>query len=111
MITVKNTEGIPYDGPGHFNVYGIKKITGEQAKHFMVNYSYFLPNGGCVMGASPKERIYYVISGNMTCNGANGEKHELGPGDLLYIAPGEQRDMVMTGGKPVEVLVIMATKE
>ena len=47
MIKVKDAQGISYEGPGHFNVYGIKKITGEQAKHFMVNYSYFQPNGGC----------------------------------------------------------------
>jgi len=111
MITVKDAQGIPYDGPGHFNVFGIKKITGEQAKHFIVNYSYFLPNGGCVMGAAPKERIYFMVSGNMTCNGKDGEKHELGPGDMIYIAPGEERDMVITGGKPAEVLVIMATSE
>ena len=111
MITVRNAEGIPYDGPGHFNVYGIKKITDQQAKHMIVNYSYFLPNGGCVMGSAPKERIYYMISGNMTCNGKDGEKHELCPGDLIYIGPGEERDMVITGGKPAEVLVIMATKE
>jgi len=111
MIKVKDAEGIPYDGPGHFGVYGIKKVTPDQAKHFMCNYSYFSPNGGADMGAAPRERIYYVVSGTMTCNGKNGEKHDLGPGDLLYIAAGEERDMVVTGGKPCEVLVIIATKE
>ena len=65
MIKVKNAEGISYDGPGHFGVYGIKKITGEQAKHFICNYSYFQPNGGCVMGAAPLERIYFMMSGTM----------------------------------------------
>ncbi len=111
MITVKNAEGIPYDGPGHFGVFGIKKITDVQAKYFICNYSYFLPNGGCVMGAAPKERIYYMISGRMTCNGKAGEKHVLETGDLLYIGPGEERDMVIMDGKPAEVLVIMAKNE
>jgi glyoxylate utilization-related uncharacterized protein len=110
MIKVKNAQGTAYEGPGHFNVFGIKKITGEQAKHFIVNYSYFLPNGGCIMGGAPLERVYFMISGTMTCNGKNGEKHDLEPGDLLYIAAGEERDMVITGGKPAEVLVLMATK-
>ena len=32
MIKVKDAEGISYDGSGHFNVYGIKKITPDQAK-------------------------------------------------------------------------------
>jgi glyoxylate utilization-related uncharacterized protein len=110
MIAVKNAEGVPYDAPGHVGVFGIRKIAADQAKHFIVNYSYFLPNGGCTMGPAPWERVYYLMSGNMTINGKN-EKHELGPGDLIYIAPGEDRDVVVTGGKVAEVLVIMATKE
>jgi quercetin dioxygenase-like cupin family protein len=44
----------------------------------------------------------------MECNGKNGEKHELGPGDLIYIAAGEERDMKVTGGKPCEVLVVLS---
>ena len=111
MIKVKDAQGTSYEGPGHFNVYGIKKITGEQAKHFIVNYSYFQPNGGSVMESAPQERVYYMVNGTMTVNGKNGEKHDLEPGDLLYIGPGEERDMVITGGKPAEVLVIIATKE
>ena len=111
MIKVKDAEGISYDGSGHFNVYGIKKITPDQAKHFMVNYSFFQPNGGSIMEPGARERVYYMIKGNMTVNGKNGEKHELGPGDLLYIAAGEEREMVITGGKPAEVFVVIATKE
>ena len=38
MIKVKDAQGTAYEAPGHFGVFGIKKITGEQAKHFMVNY-------------------------------------------------------------------------
>lgn len=111
MIKVKDAEGISYEGSGHFNVYGIKKITPDQAKHFMVNYSFFQPNGGSIMEPGARERVYYMIKGNMTVNGKNGEKHELGPGDLLYIGAGEEREMVITGGKPAEVFVIIATKE
>ena len=111
MIKVKDAEGISYEGSGHFNVYGIKKITPDQAKHFMVNYSYFQPNGGSIMEPGARERVYYMVKGTMTVNGKNGEKHDLEPGDLLYIGAGEEREMVITGGKPAEVLVIIATKE
>jgi mannose-6-phosphate isomerase-like protein (cupin superfamily) len=111
MIKVKDGQGTPYEVPGHLNVYGIKKITGEQAKHFICSYSCFQPNGGAVMEKVALERIYYVVSGTLTCNGKNGEKHDLGPGDILYIGAGEERDMVITGGKPAEVLVIIATKD
>jgi len=109
MISVKDAQGPSYEAPGHFGVYGIQKITAAQSKRTIVNYSYFQPNGGCDMGASPKERVYYVVSGSLTVNGKDGEKHDLGPGDLIYIGPGEERDMVINDGKPCEVLVFMVT--
>ena len=37
------------------------------------------------------------------------EKHVLNEGDLIYIAPGEERDMIINGGKPAEVLVTIVT--
>jgi mannose-6-phosphate isomerase-like protein (cupin superfamily) len=39
------------------------------------------------MGVSPKERVYYAVSGSLTVNGKDGEKHDLGPGDRIYIGP------------------------
>jgi quercetin dioxygenase-like cupin family protein len=61
------------------------------------------------MSSSPKERIYYVVKGSITVNDENGESHVLDPGDLIYIAPGEERDMIINGGKPAEVLVFIVT--
>ena len=60
------------------------------------------------MSSSPKERVYYVVSGSITVNGP-GETHVLKQGDCNYIAPGEERDMVINGGKPAEVLVFIIT--
>jgi len=37
------------------------------------------------------------------------EEHVLNKGDLIYIAPGEERDMVINNGKPAEVLVFIVT--
>jgi glyoxylate utilization-related uncharacterized protein len=73
-----------------------------------VCYSYFQPNGGAEMSSSPKERVYYVVKGSITVRGKD-EEHVLGPGDLIYIAPGEERDMVINNGKPAEVLVFIVT--
>ena len=110
MISVKDGAGIPYDAPKHFGVYGVQKVVeGKQSKRITVNYSYFQPNGGAEMGASPKERIYYVTKGSITVNGKGGEKHVLNPGDTIYIGPGEERDMVINDGKPAEVFVIVVT--
>lgn len=108
MISVPDAKGEPYDAAKHFGVYGLMKITEAQSKRITVNYSYFQPNGGAEMSASPKERVYYVVKGSITVNG-RGEFHVLNPGDLIYIAPGEERDMVINGGKPAEVLVFIVT--
>jgi mannose-6-phosphate isomerase-like protein (cupin superfamily) len=99
------------DAPGHLNVYGFQKITEEQSKRTIINNSYFQPNGDCDMGASLKERVYYAVRGSLTVNGKDGEKHDLRPGDRIYIGPGEERDMVINCGKPCEVLAIMVAPQ
>ncbi len=109
MISVKDAEGTPYDAAKHFGVYGLQKFTESDSKRITVCYSYFQPNGGAEMSPSPKERVYYVVKGSITVCGGEGEKHVLGEGDCIYIAPGEERDMVINGGKPAEVLVLIVT--
>ncbi|MBN1833666.1 MAG: cupin domain-containing protein [Deltaproteobacteria bacterium] len=59
------------------------------------------------MGASPKERVYYAVSGSLIVKGKDGKKHDFRPGDRIYIGPCKERDMVINGGKPFEVLAIM----
>ena len=108
MISVKDTKGVEYDAAKHSGVFGLQKITEAQSKRTTVCYSYFQPNGGAELSSSPKERVYFVVKGSITVSGPN-EKHVLEKGDLIYIAPGEERDMVINGGKPAEVLVFIIT--
>ena len=106
MISVKDAEGTPYDAPKHSEVYGLHKFTESVTTRTTVCYSYFQPNGGAEMCSSPKERVYYVVKGSVTISGPD-EKHLLEEGDCIYIAPGEDRDMVVNNGKPAEVLVVI----
>ena len=108
MICVKDAKGTPYDAAKHFGVYGLIKLGQGQSKRIVVNYSYFQPNGGAEMSSSDKERVYYVAKGSITVNG-KGESHVLNEGDLLYIGPDEQRDVVINNGKPAELLVFIVT--
>ena len=108
MISIKDAEGVPYDAAKHWGVYGLKKITEEQSKRTNVFYSYFQPNGGAEMSPSDKERVYYVVKGSITVKGKD-EEHVLNTGDVIYIAPGEDRDMVINDGRPGEVLVFIVT--
>jgi glyoxylate utilization-related uncharacterized protein len=108
MISVKDAEGKPYDAAKHSEVYGLQKFTEADTKRTTVCYSYFQPNGGAEMSSSPKERVYYVVKGSITVCGPE-EKHVLNEGDCVYIASGEERDMVINNGKPAEVLVFIIT--
>jgi quercetin dioxygenase-like cupin family protein len=108
MISVKDAQGTQYDAAKHSEVFGLQKVTEEQTQRTTVCYSYFQPNGGAEMCSSPKERVYYVTKGSITVNGPD-ETHVLNEGDMIYIAPGEERDMVINDGKPAEVLVFIVT--
>ncbi len=109
MISVKDAEGRPYDAAKHSGVYGLQKLTEVDSKRITVCYSYFQPDGGAEMCPSPKERVYYVTKGSITVNGKDGETHVIDEGGMVYIAPGEERDMVINNGKPAEVLVFIVT--
>jgi glyoxylate utilization-related uncharacterized protein len=106
MISVKAREGTVYDAPKHFGMWGIKKITPEVSRRTTVSVSQFLPNGGAEMSSSNMERVYYVLSGSITVKG-KGEEHVLDAGDLIYIAPGEERDMSVNNNEPATVLVVV----
>ncbi len=108
MISVKDAKGTQYEAAKHWEVFGLQKITEVQSKRTTVCYSYFQPNGGAEMSSSPKERVYYVVRGSITVRGPD-EEHVLNAGDLIYIAPGEERDMAINNGKPAEVLVFIVT--
>ena len=109
MISVKDAKGTPYDAAKHSGVYGLQKLTEADSKRITVCYSYFQPDGGAEMCPSPKERVYYVTKGSITVNGKNGESHVVDEGGMVYIAPGEERDMLINNGKPAEVLVFIVT--
>ncbi|GAB6146869.1 cupin domain-containing protein [Desulfocicer niacini] len=109
MISVKDAKGTPYDAAKHSGVYGLQKLTEADSKRITVCYSYFQPDGGAEMCPSPKERVYYVTKGSITVNGKDGESHVVDEGGMVYIAPGEERDMLINNGKPAEVLVFIVT--
>lgn len=108
MISVQDGKGQEYEAAKHFGVYGLQKLTEAQSKRSTVCYSYFEPEGGAELSSSPKERIYYVVKGSITVSGG-GETHVLEQGGLVYIAPDEERALIVNGNKPAEVLVIIVT--
>jgi quercetin dioxygenase-like cupin family protein len=108
MKFVKVGEGTPYQAPHHFSFWGIKKIQPEMdSKNLTIGVSHFLPGGGSDVSSSPQERVYFCIRGTVSVKGKN-EEYQLEEGDVIYIAPNEERSFQVTNTQTATLLVIMS---
>lgn len=112
MHVTRLTEAKPYDAPKHFNMTGLRLqgFEASPARSFWVGLSHFLPNGGAEASASPLERVYLVVCGNVTVITDEGET-VLRPLDSCHLAPGEKRTIINRTNEPASMLVIMPYPE
>ncbi len=98
----------PYEAPGHFKMTALKLHGREEsgAKRFWMGLSHFLPQGGAEFSATPTEKIYFVIEGEVTVK-TETQEVVLGPYDSLYIGENEGRSIINNTNKPASMLVIM----
>lgn len=109
MKVIRVGEGVPYEAARHFNTWSVRKFgPPEGARNVSVSISEFLPNGGAGLSASDKERIYYVLRGTLVVKDEAGNRHELHEEDMMYIPPGEKREIAVEGLHATRVLVIIA---
>lgn len=106
MIVRKFSEAKSYEAPNHrdyksFRVFGAE-MGGSQSLIFGV--SHFLPGGGAGPDASPPEKIYYVLAGELTVI-AGGKEQVIKQGDSCYIAPNEERTIVNRGNEVCTIAV------
>jgi quercetin dioxygenase-like cupin family protein len=107
MKLIKVGEGTPYEAPHHFNYWAINKVIPNiTSQKIQIGVSHFLPHGGAEMSSSSMERVYFCIEGKIKVRGRN-EEHQLEPGDMIYIAAGEDRSFQVSNTKPATILVIM----
>ena len=76
------------------------------AKNFSVGLSHFLPGGGAEMDATPLEKVYVVVSGEVTVITKSGEV-KLGPMDSICLEPGEARAVENRTNLTASMLVVM----
>jgi len=98
----------PYKTGGHFDMVALR-LQGKPAtdcKFASIGLSHFLPGGGAEESASNIEKIYVVLSGQMTLITAGG-KTILGPLDSCLLAAGEKRSLLNETNSPVSMLVIV----
>jgi quercetin dioxygenase-like cupin family protein len=108
MKLIKDGEGNQYDAKNHFGCWAMYKLEqGKDSKRTTIGMSQFLPGGGAVMSSSPKERVYFCLAGDIEVNGKNSDKYILEPGDMIYIPPGEERDIKVLGTETATTLVLI----
>ena len=98
-----------YEAPNH-RAYSSLRLFGLDAggpKQFVVGLSHFLPGGGAGPDASPPEKIYYVLSGELTVI-AGGKETVAMAGDSVYIGPNESREIINRSNEVCTIAVAVA---
>src|SRR5579884_2936485 len=109
MIVRKFSEAKPYEAANHrdyksFRVFGAE-MGGSQTLVFGI--SHFLPGGGAGPDASPPEKIYYVLAGELTVL-AGGKETIARAGDSVYIGPNESREIINRSNEVCTIAVAVA---
>ncbi len=101
-----------YDAPNHFDCRSIRLagFTEGGPEGFWVGCSHFLPGGGAGPDASPLEKVYVILAGKLTVR-AGGTEQVAGPMDTIFIAGGEEREIINEGNDVVTMMVVMPYPE
>jgi quercetin dioxygenase-like cupin family protein len=109
MIVRKFSEAKPYEAPNHrgyksFRVFGAEMGVSQT---LVFGISHFLPGGGAGPDASPPEKIYYILAGELTVI-AGGKETVAKVGDSVYIGPNESREIVNRSNEVCTIAVAVA---
>ena len=108
MNVVRLDAAPAYEAPGH-NLMRMLRLQGRDAGAsdvLWLGLSHILPGGGTTLDASPIEKMYVVLDGEVTIsNGA--EEVTLRPWDSCRIAPDEPRALSNRTNRPATILLAM----
>ena len=109
MLTKRFAEAKTYEAPNHRQYTGLRLFGAEAGgpEKFIVGISHFLPGGGAGPDASPTEKVYFVLAGELTVI-AGGKETVLKVNDSCFIGPNENREIVNRGNEVVTILVAMS---
>jgi len=99
----------PYDAPNHRNYTSLRLFGAEAGgtKGLVFGYSHFLPGGGAGPDASPPEKVYYVLAGELTVI-VGGKEEVLEVGDSCVIGSNESREIINRGNDVCTIAVAVA---
>ena len=94
MIVRKLSEAKPYEAPNHRDYKSLRVFGAEMggSQTLIFGISHFLPGGGAGPDASPPEKIYYVLAGELTVIVGGKETVVQAGRQLLHRPEREPRD-------------------
>ena len=111
MIVRKLFEAKPYDAPNHRDYKSLRLFGAEMggSQGLVFGVSHFLPGGGAGPDASPPEKIYYVLAGELTVI-VGGKETVLKKDDCCFIAPNETREIINRSNEVCTIAVAVAAQ-
>jgi quercetin dioxygenase-like cupin family protein len=97
-----------YQAPNHYDMRSLRLQgfeTGGPTQSW-VGLSHFLPGGGAGPDSSPLEKVYVVLTGELTVR-VGTESVALGPLDSCCIPGGEIREVKNLGNEVATMIVVM----
>lgn len=109
MLVRRFAEAGEYQAPNHRNCTSLRLFGADAGgpTQLVVGLSHFLPGGGAGPDASPTEKVYVVLSGELTVI-VDGREEVLRPNDSCFIGPNETREIINRSNAVVSMLVSMS---
>ena len=98
-----------YSAPNH-RACSTLRLFGAEAggtKSLVVGMTHFLPGGGAGPDASPPEKVYFVLTGELTVI-VDGKETVLKQNDSCVIGSNEMREIINRGNEVCSILVAVA---
>jgi uncharacterized cupin superfamily protein len=108
MEVVRLNDARSYEAPLHVDVRTLRLqgFDASGAEAFWVGLTHFLPGGGAERDATPLEKVYVVLDGEVTVVTDDGEA-TLHPLDSCRLSPGEARSVENRTKRTAAMLVVM----
>jgi quercetin dioxygenase-like cupin family protein len=112
MLLKRFEDALPYAAPNHHDMRALRLQGFEEGgpQAFWTGLSHFLPGGGAGPDASPLEKVYVLLAGELTV-AAGGTETVLRPFDSCCIPGGEPRTVKNNGNHVATMLVVMPYPE
>jgi mannose-6-phosphate isomerase-like protein (cupin superfamily) len=108
MKVTRFDDAKPYEAPNHYDMRSLRLqgFEPDGPEGFWTGLSHFLPGGGAGPDASPLEKVYVMVAGELTIKVGDSEV-VLKPMDSCFIPGGETREVKNNANAVASMLVVM----